>query len=44
MDVYTTNWNFLMAAAAVSIFPVLVMFFSAQRYFIQGVILSGLKG
>ncbi|MGQ9629248.1 MAG: carbohydrate ABC transporter permease [bacterium] len=44
MDVYTTKWNFLMAASTVTITPVLILFFSAQRYFIRGVILTGLKG
>ena len=24
--------------------PVIVVFFAAQRYFIQGIVLSGLKG
>jgi multiple sugar transport system permease protein len=33
-----------MAASAAMIFPVILLFFFAQRYFIQGVVLSGLKG
>jgi ABC-type maltose transport system permease subunit len=24
--------------------PILVLFFSAQRYFVQGIVLSGIKG
>ncbi len=35
--------HLLMAAAAVMTLPVLVLFAAAQRYFIQGVVLSGLK-
>ncbi len=41
---YQTNWNYLMAASTVTVIPVLILFFAAQRYFIQGVVLSGLKG
>jgi multiple sugar transport system permease protein len=41
---YQTDWNYLMAASTVAVIPVLVLFFAAQRYFIQGVVLSGLKG
>jgi len=32
-----------MAAAAVMTLPIIVLFAAAQRYFIQGVVLSGLK-
>lgn len=41
---YTSQWNLLMAASTVVIVPVLVVFFLAQRYFIEGVTMSGLKG
>jgi multiple sugar transport system permease protein len=33
-----------MAASTVATLPVIALFFAAQRYFIQGVVLSGLKG
>jgi multiple sugar transport system permease protein len=33
-----------MAAAFISIIPVLVIFFAAQRYFVEGVAASGVKG
>ena len=33
-----------MAMATVSIIPVLIVFFLAQRYFIQGVVVTGVKG
>jgi multiple sugar transport system permease protein len=33
-----------MAAALVSIVPVLIIFAIGQRYFVQGVVASGLKG
>jgi multiple sugar transport system permease protein len=41
---YATDWHYLMAASVISVLPVLVLFFLAQRYFIQGVVMSGLKG
>lgn len=39
-----TDWHLLMAAATVVMLPLLVIFFSAQKYFIQGVVISGVKG
>ncbi len=41
---YATDWHYLMAASTVATLPVILLFFAAQRYFIQGVVLSGLKG
>ncbi|GLQ56200.1 carbohydrate ABC transporter permease [Devosia nitrariae] len=41
---YTSQWNLLMAASTVIIVPVLIVFFLTQRYFIEGVTMSGLKG
>lgn len=41
---YGTTWGLLMAAACVAIIPPLVLYLLAQRFFIQGVALSGLKG
>lgn len=41
---YTTAWNVFMAAALLMIVPVVVVFFALQRYFVQGIVLSGLKG
>lgn len=40
---YSTEWNSLMAASLVVMLPVIIIFFFAQRYFIQGVVLSGYK-
>ncbi len=39
-----TDWNYLMAAAVASTIPILILFFSAQRYFVKGVVMSGLSG
>jgi ABC-type glycerol-3-phosphate transport system permease component len=43
-SVLNTRWDLLMAAATVMILPIIILFFIGQRYFIQGVVLSGLKG
>jgi len=41
---YFTEWGLVMAAAAVVVMPVVIVFLSAQRYFIRGMTLSGMKG
>ncbi len=41
---YLVQWNLLMAASALMLAPVLVLFFAAQRYFVQGIVMTGLKG
>jgi multiple sugar transport system permease protein len=38
------NWPLLMAGSVVVMLPVLVVYIVAQRYFIQGIALSGVKG
>ena len=37
-------FHLLMAASLVMLIPVLVLFFTLQRYYIQGVVISGVKG
>jgi len=39
-----SHWNYLMAATLVAILPPLVLFFVSQRFFIQGAVLTGVKG
>ncbi len=39
-----TEFQYLMAVSTLTVLPVIVVFFVAQKYFIQGVILSGVKG
>jgi len=41
---YAGRWDFLMAASAVVTMPMVVVFFAFQRYFIEGVTLTGIKG
>lgn len=38
------NWSMLLALGAVMILPVLILFFVMQKYFIQGIAMSGIKG
>lgn len=41
---YYANWPYQMAAAVVALLPLLIIFFLAQRYFVRGIQLTGLKG
>ena len=41
---YTVKWGYLMAASLITVLPVIVMFFAAQKAFVEGIALSGLKG
>ncbi len=36
--------HLLMAASVMSTLPLIVLFFAAQRYFVQGVVMTGIKG
>jgi len=38
------SWDLQLAASTAMTIPVIVVFFFAQRYFIQGVVMTGLKG
>jgi len=39
-----TSWNLVMAASAMVIAPVIILFFFTQKLFIQGIAVTGLKG
>lgn len=39
----TTNWELLMAGSVMVLIPLLIIFIVGQRYFIQGIVMSGLK-
>lgn len=41
---FTTDWHYMMAASTVAVIPMIVIFFFAQRYFIEGISFNGLKG
>lgn len=38
------NWGGIFAAASISTIPVLIIFLMLQRYYVEGVVLSGIKG
>lgn len=40
---FMTQWNQAMAAAAMAVVPILIVFILAQRQFVQGISLTGLK-
>jgi ABC-type glycerol-3-phosphate transport system permease component len=39
-----TNMQDMMAAALLAVLPTIAIFFFAQRYFVQGIVISGVKG
>ena len=41
---YNSEWHLLMAASMLVVAPVLVLFLIAQRYFVAGIALTGIKG
>ena len=41
---YWVDWSGLMAASTVIMLPILILFYFAQRYFIQGIVFTGIKG
>lgn len=40
---YNTQWHYLMAATLAVSLPCIVLFFFGQRFFVRGVVMSGLK-
>ena len=40
----SNNWHYLMAIATLAMIPNIILFFVAQRQFIQGITLTGIKG
>ncbi|ACQ82033.1 binding-protein-dependent transport systems inner membrane component [Beutenbergia cavernae DSM 12333] len=40
---YTAQWGYLMAAATVVLLPIILLFAIAQKYFVEGIALTGLK-
>ncbi|TDF95121.1 carbohydrate ABC transporter permease [Paenibacillus piri] len=43
-DYGMTPWHLLMAASLFALLPCILLFFFAQKYFIQGIVISGVKG
>lgn len=40
---WSTRWELVMAGSVVSLIPMLVIFFLGQKYFVQGITLTGVK-
>lgn len=43
-SMFSVQWHLIMAAAVITIIPVLVLYIASQRYFIEGIALTGIKG
>lgn len=43
-EAYSAEWGAMMAASLMMILPVIIVFFFLQKYFVQGISLTGLKG
>lgn len=41
---YSTRWDYIMAGSLLMAIPPLLVFFFAQKYFVEGVTVTGLKG
>lgn len=41
---YVTNWSYMMAGATISVIPIILVYLFAQRYIIEGITLTGIKG
>jgi multiple sugar transport system permease protein len=43
-SLYSTDWPHQMAAAVVVMLPIIIVFLLAQKHFVRGITLTGLKG
>ena len=41
---YMTFWAYTMAGGTLTVLPILILFLLTQKYFVQGVVLTGLAG
>lgn len=44
MGMYNSDWGYMMAATVVAVAPVFVIFLIGQKYIVEGVVMTGLKG
>ncbi len=42
-DTYSNNWGPAMAGATLALIPTILIFFFAQRFFIEGITITGIK-
>ncbi|RDW15348.1 carbohydrate ABC transporter permease [Oceanobacillus chungangensis] len=43
-SLYSTDWNLLLTASVIAIIPMIIIFIVAQKYIIEGMVNSGIKG
>lgn len=43
-SIYGSFPHYMLAASNIALIPVLILFFVAQKYFVQGIVLTGMKG
>lgn len=41
---WVTEWNLVMAGSVITVLPMLILYLVAQKYLVQGYVMSGLKG
>ncbi|MFB9277385.1 carbohydrate ABC transporter permease [Cohnella cellulosilytica] len=41
---YSVQWNYILSATALIALPVLLLFFALQKYYVRGIVTSGVKG
>ncbi|MBD2867406.1 carbohydrate ABC transporter permease [Paenibacillus arenilitoris] len=43
-DNYNAEWTLIMAGSVLALIPTIVLFFFAQKYFVEGITMTGMKG
>lgn len=41
---YSIAWNLLMAGSVISVIPILILYIFLQKYFVEGIAMTGMKG
>jgi multiple sugar transport system permease protein len=41
---YNAQWTYIMAGSVLALIPTVLLFFFAQRYFVEGITMTGMKG
>jgi multiple sugar transport system permease protein len=41
---YNAQWHLMMAATTIVLLPAIAVFFLGQKYFVEGIVMTGLKG
>lgn len=44
MNQYAVQWDMLMAGSMISVLPMLILYLFCQRYFVEGIAVTGIKG